>query len=51
MLDARDPIEAIRLRAARTLVMRRGRVVARTPAPHAVLSLPGRAPRVDFRLA
>ncbi|WP_197337455.1 amidohydrolase family protein [Ralstonia solanacearum] len=51
MLDARDPIEAIRLRAARTLVMRRGKVVARTPAPHAVLSLPGRPPHVDFRLA
>ncbi|AMP71079.1 amidohydrolase family protein [Ralstonia solanacearum] len=51
MLDARDPIEAIRLRAARTLVMRRGKVVARTLAPHAVLSLPGRPPHVDFRLA
>ncbi|MGH1508700.1 amidohydrolase family protein [Ralstonia solanacearum] len=51
MLDARDPIEAIRLRAPRTLVMRRGKVVARTPAPHAVLSLPGRSPHVDFRLA
>ncbi|CCF95863.1 amidohydrolase family protein [Ralstonia solanacearum] len=51
MLDARDPIEAIRLRAARTLVMRRGKVVARTSAPHAVLSLPGRPPHVDFRLA
>ncbi|WP_197325107.1 amidohydrolase family protein [Ralstonia solanacearum] len=51
MLDARDPIEAIRLRAARTLVMRRGKVVARTPAPHAVLSLLGRPPHVDFRLA
>ena len=50
MLDARDPIEAVRLRAARTLVMRRGKVVARTPAPHATLSLPGRPERVDFRL-
>ncbi|CAJ0815983.1 amidohydrolase family protein [Ralstonia flaminis] len=50
VLDARDPIEAIRLRATRTLVMRRGQVVARTPAPHAALSLPGRSVRVDFRL-
>lgn len=50
VLDARDPIEAIRLRATRTLVMRRGQVVARTPAPHAVLSLPGRPQHVDFRL-
>ncbi|XHO04519.1 Cytosine deaminase [Ralstonia syzygii] len=51
MLDARDPIEAIRLRAARTLVMRRGKVVARTSAPYAALSLPGRPQHVDFRLA
>ncbi|WP_439890956.1 amidohydrolase family protein [Ralstonia sp. 25C] len=50
VLDARDPIEAIRLRAARTLVMRRGKVVARTPAPHATLSLSGRPAYVDFRL-
>ena len=50
VLDACDPIEAIRLRAARTLVMRRGKAVARTPAPHAALSLPGRPAHVDFRL-
>ena len=50
VLDACDPIEAIRLRAARTLVMRRGKAVARTPAPHATLSLPGRPAHVDFRL-
>ncbi len=50
VLDARDPIEAIRLRATRTLVMRRGKMVARTPAPHATLSLPGRPAHVDFRL-
>ncbi|WP_296223359.1 amidohydrolase family protein [Ralstonia sp. UBA689] len=49
VLDARDPIEAIRLRATRTLVMRRGKVVARTPAPHAVLSLAGRPQHVAFR--
>jgi cytosine deaminase len=50
VLDAGDPIEAIRLRAARVLVMRRGQVLARSPAPHAELSLPGRPARIDFRL-
>jgi cytosine deaminase len=49
ILDARDPIDAIRLRATRTLVMRRGKVVARAPAPHASLSLPGRPVHIDFR--
>jgi cytosine deaminase len=33
LLQARDPIEAIRLRAARLAVVRRGRVIATTPAP------------------
>ncbi|HUN92257.1 MAG TPA: amidohydrolase family protein [Burkholderiaceae bacterium] len=42
LLHARDPIEAIRLRAARLVVVRRGRVVARTPAPVAQLDLPQR---------
>lgn len=50
VLDAASPVEAIRLRAARLLVMRRGQVLARSPAPHAELSLPGRPARVDFRL-
>jgi cytosine deaminase len=50
LLQARDPAEAIRLRAARLLVMRRGRVVARTPAATATLSLPGRPERVDWML-
>ena len=50
LLDAADPVEAIRLRAARRMVMRRGRVIAESPRAQARLSLPGRPPAVDFRL-
>ncbi|WP_070359916.1 amidohydrolase family protein [Duganella sp. HH105] len=50
LLDAADPVEAIRLRAARRLVMRRGRVIAESPPAQARLDLPGRPPSVDFRL-
>ena len=51
LLDAADPVEAIRLRAARRLVMRRGQIVAESPRAQARLSLPGRPDGVDFRLA
>jgi cytosine/creatinine deaminase len=50
LLDARDPIEAIRLRAARLAVVRRGRVVTRSPAARATLLLDGRPAEVDFKL-
>ncbi|WP_321791645.1 amidohydrolase family protein [Caballeronia sp. J97] len=50
VLDARDPIEAIRLRAARTAVVRRGKVVSRSPAVRATLALEGRPSEVDFRI-
>ena len=50
LLDAADPVEAIRLRAARRLVMRRGEVIAESPRAHARLNLPGRAGSVNFRL-
>ncbi|WP_338859938.1 amidohydrolase family protein [Mycetohabitans rhizoxinica] len=50
LLDARDPIEAIRLRAARLAVIRRGQVVSRQPAAHATLALAGRPDTVDFKL-
>ncbi|GAB5100345.1 amidohydrolase family protein [Caballeronia sp. LP006] len=50
VLDARDPIEAIRLRAARVAVVRRGKVVSRSPAVRATLALEGRPPSVDFKL-
>jgi cytosine deaminase len=48
ILQARDPIEAIRTRASRLRVIRRGRVVAETPARVARLALPGRPEAVDF---
>lgn len=48
LLQAGDPVEALRLRATRLLVLRAGRVVARSPAAVATLDLPGRPPRVDF---
>jgi len=43
LLHAQDPIEAIRLRAGRRLVMSRGQVLAEAPAPKVTLSLPGEA--------
>ncbi|SSX47451.1 amidohydrolase family protein [Ciceribacter sp. T2.26MG-112.2] len=47
LLDARDPIEAIRLRANRLAVVRRGKVISET-APHvSTLSLPGRPRTVE----
>lgn len=51
LLQARDPVEAIRLRASRLAVVRRGAVIARTPPATAALSLPGRPASVDWTLA
>jgi cytosine deaminase len=48
LLQARDPVEAIRLRAARLKVFRAGKVIARTPAATAALDLPGRPHTVDW---
>jgi len=48
LLHARSPVEAIRLRAARLGVWRRGRQVAHSPAPVAALHLPGRPPSTDL---
>jgi cytosine deaminase len=50
LLQARDPIEAIRLRATRLAVIRRGHVVAQAPAQVATLQLPGRPAVVSFGL-
>lgn len=50
LLQARDPVEAIRLRATRLMVVRAGRVLARTPAATATLDLPGRPRTVDWTL-
>jgi cytosine deaminase len=51
LLQARSPIEAIRLRAHRLWVMRRGKVIARSPDLAAQLDLPGRPDRVDWTAA
>ncbi|MGV7211468.1 amidohydrolase family protein [Oxalobacteraceae bacterium A2-2] len=50
LLDAGSPVEAIRLRAARRLVMRRGQVLAESPRAEARLHLPGRPDQTGFRL-
>ncbi len=50
LLQARDPVEAIRLRATRLKVYRRGRLLAQTPAATATLHLPGRTGQVDWLL-
>jgi cytosine deaminase len=47
VLQAHDPIEAIRLRARRLAVIRRGKVIAETPAEEATLALDGRPDRLD----
>ncbi len=47
LLQAADPIEAIRLKATRLVVIRRGKVIAETPAKTARLSLDGRPATVD----
>jgi cytosine deaminase len=48
LLEARDKVEAIRTRAARLAVLRRGRVIARAPARRATLAIEGRPGTVDF---
>ncbi|WP_366554139.1 amidohydrolase family protein [Aquibaculum sediminis] len=46
VLQAKDPVEAIRLKATRLLVLRAGRVIAETPPRETRLDLPGRPERV-----
>jgi cytosine/creatinine deaminase len=48
LLQARDPVEAIRLRATRLKVFRRGQVVAETAASSAKLNLPARPATTDW---
>ena len=50
LLDAGSTVEAIRLRASRRLVLRRGQVVSEAPRARAALSLPGRPGHINFRL-
>jgi cytosine deaminase len=47
MLQAADPIEAIRTRATRLAVVRRGKVISRTAPRHAELTLEGRPATLD----
>ncbi|NUO86950.1 MAG: amidohydrolase family protein, partial [Cupriavidus sp.] len=49
LLQARDPVEAIRLRATRLRVLRAGKTVSTMPAATAALALPGRPAQLDFR--
>ena len=48
LLQARDPVEAIRLRATRLKVWRQGRLVSTSPAASAQLSIPGRPASTSF---
>jgi cytosine deaminase len=48
LLQARDPVEAIRLRANRLKVWKKGRLVAETPEMTASLHVTGRPSTVDF---
>jgi cytosine/creatinine deaminase len=50
LLQARDPVEAIRLRANRLMVVRAGRVIAQTPRATASLALSDRPSTVDWTL-
>ena len=47
VLQARDPAEALRLKAVKLQVIRRGRVIARTPAREGEILIPGREGAVD----
>ncbi len=49
LLQARDPIEALRLRPARLAVWRAGRLLASTPASRPNLHLPGRPAAPSFQ--
>jgi cytosine deaminase len=50
LLQARDPIEAIRLRATRLAVIRGGAVIAESPPATASLHVAGRPASVDWNL-
>ncbi|BDT67698.1 cytosine deaminase [Comamonadaceae bacterium OS-1] len=50
LLQAQDPVEAIRLRATRLQVYKRGKLISQTPAATASLQLPGRPAQTDWQL-
>jgi len=51
LLQARDPVEAIRLRATRLKVFRKGRLIAQSPPATATLHLDGRDRTTSFMRA
>ena len=51
LLQARDPVEALRLRATRLKVFRRGKLVAETPATNSQLHLNGRPAQTSLMLS
>jgi cytosine deaminase len=51
LLQARDPVEALRLRATRLQVFKRGKLLAQTPASAAQLHLPGRPAQTSWMKA
>jgi cytosine deaminase len=48
LLQARDPVEALRLKATRLKVFKRGKLLSETPARTAALNLPGRPAQTSF---
>jgi cytosine deaminase len=48
VLQAADPVEALRLRATRLFVIRRGRVIAQTPVAETTLQLGEETARITF---
>jgi cytosine/creatinine deaminase len=51
LLQASDPFEAIRLKATRVMVIRRGRIIARTPEKWTSLDLPDRPKKLELNFA
>ena len=51
ILQASDPIEAVRLRANRLFVIRRGEVIASTPESQTHVMMGGESAHVAFRTA
>ncbi|MDB5915630.1 MAG: N-isopropylammelide isopropylaminohydrolase, partial [Ramlibacter sp.] len=49
LLQAADPVEAIRLRAHRLKVWRKGKLLAQAPEMTSTLMVPGREGGIDFR--
>ena len=49
ILQAADPIEALRLKPNRLFVIRRGKIIARSQPLQSELELPGRPKLVNFQ--